>query len=119
MRLIDADALMQSLGITNMDCGKCAWYDAEWSHCKRGGDFEDACCAIENAPTIEDLSDFCDRLWRGAYERGKEDGKAEIVWCKDCKKREHCRTTNTWAIAPGDDWYCADGERMEQDELDR
>lgn len=53
MRLIDADALMQSLGITSMDCGKCAWYDRERSHCKRGGDFEDACCAIENAPTAQ------------------------------------------------------------------
>ena len=53
MRRIDADALMQSLGITNMDCDKCAWYDKKWSRCKRGGDFEDACCAIENAPTIE------------------------------------------------------------------
>ena len=53
MRLIDADALMQSLGITSMDCGKCAWYDRERSHCKRGGDFEDACYAIENAPTIQ------------------------------------------------------------------
>lgn len=53
MRLIDANALMQSLGITNMDCDKCAWHDKEWSRCKRGGDFEDACCAIEDAPTIE------------------------------------------------------------------
>ena len=52
-RLIDADALMQSLGITDMDCNKCAWYDREWNHCKRGGDFEDACCAIENAPTAQ------------------------------------------------------------------
>ena len=53
MRRIDADALMQSLGITDMDCDKCAWCDKEWNCCKRGGDFEDACCAIENAPTIE------------------------------------------------------------------
>lgn len=54
MRLIDADALMATLGITDMDCNKCAWHDREWSNCKRGGDFEDACCAIENAPTIEE-----------------------------------------------------------------
>jgi hypothetical protein len=53
-RLIDADALMQALGITNMECDKCAWFDWEWGNCKRGGDFEDACCAIENAPTIEE-----------------------------------------------------------------
>lgn len=54
MRLIDADALMKTLGITDMDCGKCAWRDKEWNLCNRGSDFEDACCAIENAPTIEE-----------------------------------------------------------------
>lgn len=54
MRLIDADALTATLGVTDMDCDKCAWHDREWSNCKRGGDFEDACCAIENAPTIEE-----------------------------------------------------------------
>ena len=25
MRIIDADALMETLGITDMDCYKCAW----------------------------------------------------------------------------------------------
>lgn len=54
MRLIDADALMKTLGITDMDCDKCAWCDKKWSRCKRGSDFEDACCAIEDAPTIEE-----------------------------------------------------------------
>ena len=28
-RLIDADALMATLGITDMDCDKCAWCDKE------------------------------------------------------------------------------------------
>lgn len=65
MRLIDADALMQSLGITNMDCDKCAWHDNERSRCKRGGDFEDACFAIETEPTIIDAT--------------------PVVRCKDCK----------------------------------
>ena len=54
MELIDKDALMKTLGITDMECGKCAWCDNEWSRCKRGPDFEDACCAIENAPSIEE-----------------------------------------------------------------
>ena len=35
----------------------------------------------------------------------------EIIRCKDCIKREICRTTNIWAVAPGDDWYCADADR--------
>lgn len=54
MRLIDADALTQTLGITDIDCDKCAWGDKKWSRCKRGGDFEDACFAIYDAPTIEE-----------------------------------------------------------------
>ena len=37
----------------------------------------------------------------------------EIVRCKDCAKREHCRTSTVWAVAPNDDWYCADAERRD------
>lgn len=51
MRLIDADALMQTLGITDMDCEKCVL--GSHGFCMRGGGFTDACEAIENAPTIE------------------------------------------------------------------
>ena len=70
MRLIDADALAASLGITNMDCPKCGWYNGRG--CKRGSDFVDACEAIEDAPTIDtDVSGFSDKLWKTAYERGK------------------------------------------------
>ena len=36
----------------------------------------------------------------------------EIIRCKDCARREMCRTTSVWAVAPSDDWYCADGERQ-------
>lgn len=35
----------------------------------------------------------------------------EIVRCKDCIKRELCRTSTTWAVAPKDDWFCGDAER--------
>lgn len=53
MRLIDADVLAETLGITDMSCERCAWYDRTKSLCGRGGDFEDACAAIEDAPTVE------------------------------------------------------------------
>ena len=36
----------------------------------------------------------------------------EIMRCKDCAKRKYCRTSTVWAVAPGDDWYCADGKKM-------
>lgn len=52
MRPIDADALKASLGIDADDCDKCHW-GHNYGRCRRGGDFEDACCAIDDAPTIE------------------------------------------------------------------
>ncbi len=36
-----------------------------------------------------------------------------VVRCGECARRKNCRTTNTWAIAPSDDWYCADGKKMD------
>ena len=35
----------------------------------------------------------------------------EVVRCKDCARREVCRTSTVWAVAPNDNWFCADGER--------
>jgi len=48
--LIDRDELAGRLGITDMDCYKCAW--GNHGFCSRGGDFTDACEAIDDAPTI-------------------------------------------------------------------
>lgn len=81
MRLIDADALMQSLGITDMDCNKCEWYDREWSNCKRGGDFEDTCCAIEHAPTIEPER----KIGKWIY-IDDDNLLYDSYWCSECKK---------------------------------
>ena len=39
----------------------------------------------------------------------------EVVRCKNCSKKEYCRTSNVWAVPPSDDWFCADGERREDD----
>ena len=39
----------------------------------------------------------------------------EVVRCKDCAKKEYCRTSNVWTISPSDDWFCADGERREDE----
>ena len=54
----------------------------------------------------EDIAEECEICLRTV-----PSAQPEIIRCKDCKKREHCRTTNTWAVAPSDDWYCADAER--------
>lgn len=37
-----------------------------------------------------------------------------VVRCKDCAKREYCRTSTVWAVVPSDDWFCADAERKEE-----
>lgn len=79
MRLIDANELMQTLGITNMDCDKCAWYKKEWGCCARGGDFEDACYAIENAPTAAECK-------TGRWEVLDECSN-EGIYCSECHKK--------------------------------
>ena len=34
----------------------------------------------------------------------------EIIRCKNCAKREYCRTSTVWAVPPSDDWFCGDAE---------
>ena len=51
----------------------------------------------------EDLDD----LMHGRYSLKTK----PLVRCKDCAKREYCRTSTVWAIPPKDDWFCADAER--------
>lgn len=83
MRLIDADALMQTLGITDMDCVRCAWYSKAYRQCKRGGDFEDACCAIEDAPTIEAVPE----RKKGRWVQMKDEKTNSWWWeCSECGK---------------------------------
>lgn len=84
MRPIDADALMQTLGITDMDCAKCKWYSRAYRQCKRGGDFEDACTAIEDAPTIEPQRMRGKGRWN-VYYHGEENGKSIFSYsCNQC-----------------------------------
>lgn len=51
MKLIDADKLKKALGITSEDCNKCGW--GSYESCGRGYDFEDACVAIDDMPTVD------------------------------------------------------------------
>ena len=51
MRLIDADALIERLGI-KAECDDCQYQNGPL--CKRGSEFVDACEAIFDAPTIEE-----------------------------------------------------------------
>ena len=51
MRLIDADALNEALGV-GKECADCR-YAVGAAFCHRGSDFVDACEAIADAPTVE------------------------------------------------------------------
>ena len=63
-RLIDADAL-----IPDRDYYEGGGYDAV------------SCEQIDNAPTIEtDMSEYSDKLWKKAYERGKAEGRKTGRW---------------------------------------
>ena len=42
----------------------------------------------------------------------------EIIRCKDCIFHGLCRTSPKWAVAPKDDWYCADAERSTDERCD-
>lgn len=85
MRLIDADALMKTLGITDMDCEKCDWGDCGF--CKRGSDFRDACVAIEDSPTIEERK-------RGKWINHIEKGMCECQKCGEMIETERAYRAN-------------------------
>ena len=72
MDLIDRQPLKQALGINADDCDKCAW--GYKGRCKRGSDFEDACCAIEEAPSAEQWIPVSVRLPDEEFVEGLENG---------------------------------------------
>lgn len=54
MRLIDADALMETLGIKE-ECTDCQYHIGN-NFCSRSGDFVTACESIVDAPTVSSTS---------------------------------------------------------------
>lgn len=64
---------------------------------------------IEQLPSADiDLSDFSDKLWRAAYERGK----AEVVRCKGCKHYRDYGCQRAFVYPKPDD-FCSYGERAD------
>ena len=92
--LIDANALMEALGIA-VECKDCSRNGA--FGCKEDSAFVYACEAITDAPTIDAV---------------------EVVRCRDCEhwyteedyddQYGYCRNHDFWT---SDIWFCADGER--------
>ena len=96
MRLIDADTLMETLGITDTDCNKCAWI-GEYDRCQRGFDFESACNAIENAPTIEPEQRKGE--WIPKY-NGRFTGGAYWFECSECGRVAPDIRNGGWNFCP-------------------
>ena len=102
-RLIDADKLLDTLGIDSLDCEKCSW--GNFDYCKRGSDFADACSAIEDAPTVD---------------------AEPVVRCKDCKECEERHTANYLPFlycklnehSVSHDAFCCWAERKEDGQTD-
>lgn len=68
MRLIDADALKEDINNAFLRC-------LDMQYVKD---------IIDNAPTIDDLSEYSDKLWKKAYERGKAEARPQGVNCSHC-----------------------------------
>lgn len=47
-------------------------------YCDTYDDKEYSADRIKSIPAV-DLSQYCDKLWKTAYERGKRDGKKEVL----------------------------------------
>ena len=60
---------------------------------------------VEDRPDIEMPTDLVGRI------KALPSAQPEIIRCKECGKREVCRTSTVWAVPPKDNWYCADAER--------
>lgn len=75
---------------------------------------------LERMPSAQlDLSEYSEKLWRAAYERGKKEAQPDIVRCKDCKYHDENwrRVSPMWLpcmdMRMGSNWYCGYAERRE------
>ena len=58
-----------------------------------------------------DISDYCDELWEKAYERGKAEGQAEIIRCKDCRHEDGVGYCKLLFMDVMPMWFCCLGMR--------
>ena len=64
--------------------------------------------SIVNMPSATpDLSEYSDKLWKRAYERGRAEAQAEIVRCKDCLMHGVCRFEQGLGL----NGHCSQAER--------
>lgn len=82
---------------------------------KNGDNLRNLLDDIENLPPAQtDLSEYSDKLWRSAYERGKRDAQTQIIRCKDCKWKQGAECVRFAEIRPFPDDFCSRAERREK-----
>lgn len=101
MRIIDADALMPLFmkKANTMKDRHGVKLGEEWLL-----NYNDIKDVIDNAPTIEtDMSEYSDKLWKLAYERGKAEERPQGEWIvdedafsKDFRKCSNCNEDAEW-----------------------
>ena len=70
---------------------------------------------LKDVPSAQpDLSEYSEKLWKAAYERGKAEAQDEIVRCKDCRfyKSDGCFFSTAETI---EDEFCSWAERRTDD----
>ena len=102
--------------------------EAKWVVFCNRDHVEDQANAIDALPPVTpkaeqpDLSEYSDKLWKAAYERGKAEAQDEIVRCKECKYNSNtCGNYVNCDIIPQMfgrtvDNFCSRAERRTDDE---
>ncbi len=77
-----------------------------------------ACDCISRQAAIDAHYEYCNKhpdagfpVWSLKILEDLPSAQPEIIRCKDCIFHGLCRTSTRWAVAPKDDWFCADAER--------
>lgn len=78
------------------------------------GDLISRQALLESIEKISVKGNVLDDDWIYRFVQEFPSAEPEIIRCRDCAKREYCRTSTVWAVAPNGDWYCADAERKEE-----
>lgn len=114
----------------------CSFAESECKKIAENGCYECAICDDVNVimklpPAQPDLSEYSDKLWRNAYERGKRDAQAEqpdLIRCRDCKYVRTWRSESSAKkygqiyecvkgvlFCPEADDFCSRAERQEDE----
>lgn len=101
-------------------CESCGKYKQNNGAMCRACYLDDAISIVDDIPAVvdTDLSGSSFRLYRAAYDRGKQEARAEIVQCEECKHYiAHDKRCGYWNHGVFLDWWdewCSHGERREE-----